>query len=219
VRGTILKNKFTAITVILAAIMMIGVSYAHWFEIIIINADVDSGELDVGFKPGTEYQRDLGLDMTCTDGFGEIWTLDKDVGSTSVELVDSDLDGDYDMLNVTMNNVYPSYCNNIGFWVIHTGTVAGKVWYMQVGDVILWADSPQYFKLDISGDGVPDIEVAWGNAWGRQLWEMEWAEISFYIHVLQECPEDTTMSFTMDLYVIQYNLYDDNIPPPGYVPP
>ena len=56
-----------------------------------------------------------------------------------------------------------------------------------------------------------DFEIQYGNGWGIQIepGEDSTHEFSFWMHVLQPCPQDQldTLTFTIEVVCIQWNAY------------
>ncbi|MGB9827779.1 MAG: hypothetical protein ACPLSM_04605, partial [Thermosphaera sp.] len=126
------------------SIALVGVSVlvglAMWTDSLKANSYVSTGELDWEIVPGPTIWLDAcGLPPGYGMFKGNDWNasllpmpgaiqLDKDVGCTSVTLIDSDGDGDYDTMNVTLVNVYPWYYTHIAFKVHNDGTIPLKIW-------------------------------------------------------------------------------------------
>ena len=197
---------------------------AMWSETLRMNADVSTGELDWEIvSGGLIYHDSCGLQ----DGYGMAggydWNasylpqpgaiqLDKDVGCTEIELVDTDGDGDYDAMEVTLVNVYPWYYNHIAFKVHNDGTIPLKIWRIIIDGNVYYElneqELQQGVELDLTGDGNPDVLIWWGDNFGVQLHPCESADISFDITVLQDAPEGATLTFTVTFDAIQWNEYE-----------
>lgn len=217
------KNKILSTSfLIVLGISLLGLVYAHWEATLYINGEVESGEVDWEFVPGSVIHKDHGLDWNATffPGKGST-TLDKDVGSTTTVLYDSDGDGDYDILNVTLSNVYPWYWEHIAFELHNNGKVPIKVWrviirtasgnytYYEINE----SELTQGEYLDLDDDGTYDIVLWWGDNFGKQLEYCESADISFTITVLQGIKMGTTYTFTIEIVAIQWNMYTPGPPP------
>ena len=191
-----LSKKLTAIPLLLVTILsIIGIAYAHWDQTLYINAEVETGELDWEFT--SAYDNDDGIDPG----------KDKDVADTTVELIDSDNDGDDDTLKVTITNAYPCYKVSICFWVHNCGTIPLKIWKLIVKYRGIEEEFYDIFTkdFDIDGDGKADIRIEYGNNFGTELDPCEGAGLSFTLYVLQDAPQDSELSFTMELVAIQWN--------------
>ncbi|RLI81356.1 MAG: hypothetical protein DRP01_10985 [Archaeoglobales archaeon] len=217
------NKKILTIPILTFALISIGLAYAHWSETLYISGTVNTGKLDWGFD--SWHCLDQGVDYHCRDGFacapGEprYWPDPdgKDVGWQELVPHDYDKDGDYEVLDVILHNVYPSYFTSISIYPRNTGSIPliiDKVIIKNnIGTVIaIIRDVPApVVKLDLNGDGKDDIEILWSDNFGKQLDPGEDdVEISFWIHVLQDAPKGATLSFTIELVAIQWNKY---VPP------
>ncbi len=201
---------------------------AMWSETLRMNVDVYTGELDWEIVSGsTTYKDACGLQPGYGDHGGNDWNashlpqpfaeqLDKDVGCTSVSLKDTDGDGDYDALEVTLHNVYPWYYTHIAFKVHNDGTIPLKIWKIIIDNTTYYElneqELQQGVEMDLTGDGKPDILIWWGDNFGVQLHPCESADISFDVTVLQDAPEGATLKFTVTFDAIQWNEYEAQTP-------
>lgn len=216
-------NKILAFSAIVLISLSAILAFAMWSETLRVNSSISTGEVDWRFVPGSVIYLDAcGLPPGYGFFKGNDWNasylplpgamqLDKDVGCTDVILIDSDGDGDYDTMNVTLYNVYPWYYTHIAFKVHNDGTIPIKIWRVII-------DSREYYELneqelqqgvelDLTGDGKPDVLAWWGNNFGVQLHTCQSADLSFDITVLQDAPEGATLTFTISLEAIQWNEY------------
>ncbi len=219
-------------TIGLLAIFLLAASilaaYAMWSETLKVNATVRTGELDWEIVSGPTIWLDAcGLPPGYGVYAGNDWNashfpspgavqLDKDVGCTNVELVDTDGDGDYDALNITLDNVYPWYYTHIAIKVHNDGTIPLRIWRVII-------DGNEYYELneqelqegvyiDVDGDGYDDLVIWWGDNFGAQLHPCQSADISLDITVLQEAGEDTTYNLLIQFDAIQWNEYESATP-------
>ena len=205
---TFLKKSKTAVpaiaTITLIALAIVGFTYAHWSETLWLNGTVTTGTLCAEFVDVSN--KDLGLDWNCDDGINRFWQIDKDIGSTAVRIVNKPDDCN-DTIELTMNNVYPSYYENIEMHVHNCGTIPWKI--VRVNFTTPYEQKSitgvAYLTLDMSGDGKADVEIKWGNSFGMQVDPCHEVELSFKIHVLQNAPQDTAMSFTVTIIMINWN--------------
>lgn len=196
----------------------LGIGYATWTDTLHINGTVETGTVEWewtgtgSFDPGPPP--DVVRDYHCNDGFvpdptkGDFWQGDKDVGYAICTV-----SSDKKTVTVDMHNIYPSYFNAISVYAKNTGSVplifekviisseydsATLDWYAQEYDPVL---------LDCTGEGVPDMEIRWGNHIEAQLHPEEaTGEMSFWFHLFQAAPQGATnLSFTLELEAVQYN--------------
>ena len=184
-----MNKKLTAIfATMLIALCLAGVSYAMWSKTLYIDGTVDTGEVNAIWTSATNF--DLGLDPE--------WdfqtTKDKDVGSTTVEGIETQ------HLIVTVNNAYPSYCNDIEVEFKNTGTIPVKIQSITI--------TPDNFVL-ASGYGVNDgeIYIVFVDGIGTQLEPGDPAASSFKFHVEQCAAELATYTFTVEVLLVQWNEY------------
>ncbi|WFO74773.1 hypothetical protein J4526_06770 [Desulfurococcaceae archaeon MEX13E-LK6-19] len=203
------------------------VGLAMWYDTLKVNAYVDTGELDWEFVNGTIIYNDA-CGLAPGYGFfaGNDWNasflpspgalqLDKDVGCTVVSLIDTDSDGDSDTMNITLVNVYPWYYTHIAFKVHNDGTIPLKIWrvrisngthewsYYELNEQVL----QQGVYVDLNSDGKADILIWWGDNFGEQLHPCQSADISLDLTVLQDAPENTTLTLYIFLEAVQWNEY------------
>lgn len=202
---------------IIALLMLVTVSYAMWYSGLKLNGTVKTGELDWEFVHGTVVQLDT-CDFNVPDS--NVAPGDnsegKNVGCTDVELVDTDGDGDYDALNITMHNVYPWYYEHIAFKVHNDGTIPLKIWrvifdgqeYYELNEHVL----RNGVELDLNNDGVNDTMLWWGDNFGVQLHPCESADISLDITILQGAPENSTLNLLIQFQAIAWNEYESATP-------
>ncbi|MEB3755526.1 MAG: hypothetical protein GSR79_01510 [Desulfurococcales archaeon] len=237
------KNKRKAalplgLPLLLALILAsIGGASALWYKTMTTDITVHTGELDWEFRNNTVFDSD-----PCTDVLGNsqsnpdrnafppnydvvIAPEGKDVGCTGVQLADMDGDGDYDTLNVTLNNVYPYYATEVDFRVWNIGTIPLKIWRIQVildnGTIYEFTETnPNQVEneglyLDLNNDTKPDVLFLWGDNFGNQLETGQNADISLHIVVLQTAPQGATLHFMIGLDAVQWNEYENVVPQSG----
>jgi len=183
------KLRFLSL-LLLAALLVAGVSYAAWSESIVVNGTVNTGEVD-WYINGVLAQLDNSPDWTCDENFENIHQLDKDVGSTTVELVDTDGDGDNDTAVVTVNNAYPGYYNYLSFMVKNNGTIP-----LKVEDMIVTNPNPEALKLD------------WADDSGATLMPGRSRSLTVWFLVREGAEENSTYTFTMEAPAVQWNMYN-----------
>ena len=194
-----------------AALFMTGISYALWSETLYVRGTVEMGYIDWGFAlPYNVLDEEGDLDWMA-DCSWNWWLETKDVGGpTLVVFVDTDGDGDYDKLEITLQNTYPYYAEEISFYLKCGGTVP-IIFDRVVIDGVAYRVGPSFTHfLDCTGDQVPDIKIRYGDHIGTQFHPGDDGEVSISIMVLQEAPENAALSFELELVAVQYNEY---VPP------
>jgi len=222
-----LKKSITIVVIIAALILLSASAIAMWSQTLNVNVYASTSEVDIEIVNGTVLYNDA-CGLVPGYGFfgGNDWNttwypnagatqLDKDIGCTNVSLIDSDGDGDFDTMNITLVNVYPWYYTHIAFKVHNNGGIPVRIWrvilsngthnftYYELNEQELH----QGEEIDVTGDGKPDLTVWWGDNFGEQLHPCESADISFDITVLQEAPQGSTLTFTLYLEAVQWNEY------------
>ncbi len=219
-----MKKIGMLLLVLLLALGGLGVGFAKWSEPLYINGTVNTGELDWEitncsmldtFAPPPYHPTET-PDYTCHPGFeydpvhGYYWQLDKNVGWGEQELVDSDDDGDNDTLEVTLHNAYPCYFNSVSFYVRNNGTIPLIIEKAVIDSTEIYSTPADPVQIDCTGDGYADVEILWGDHLGTQLEPGDPpVEISFWMHVLQEAPENADLHFTIELVGVQWNKYGE----------
>ncbi len=200
-------GKFGIVFLALAlALTLTGAAFAAWTDDLTIDGTVTTGELDWELM-GPVTQADLGNDQNCFfDLNGGVWVpMGKDVGNTQVVISDPDT------MTVTVNNAYPYYGNHIAFKLHGLGTIPLKFWKINYYvDGILVDTSyveDEYVYLDLDGDEQYDLEVWYGDHLGWQFHNCTKADVSFELLVLQPAPQNSTLTFTIELVGIQWNEY------------
>jgi len=199
---------------IVLALGTLGIGYALWYDVLYIEGTVDTGELDWEFYCGSIINGDpcdpATIDKQCGDNFMNptAESTGKDVGCTEVICVDSDLDGDIDTLEVTLNNTYPGYYVHIAWKVHNNGTIPLKFEKATISSgttVYEFTAIPCLVNFDCDGDGDFDIDLDFGDNFGAQLEPCSTLDQSFDVHVRQTADQGETYYFTIALQANQYN--------------
>jgi hypothetical protein len=118
-------------------------------------------------------------------------------------------------ITMTFHNVYPCYWNHISFGINNYGTIPAKL------DHVVFKDSTEavigtlteigYLVFDLSGNGVDDFEIYWGDNFGDQIHTSESWDISFWIHFMQDEEIDFSVphsyTLTIEVVAVQWNEY------------
>ena len=106
-----MKSKMIGLfAVLMIALMAVGFAYALWDATLLINGNVETGDVNAGFNSLSISCEDNeeGLDVgTCSVSWPALW------GSKTLE--------------VTIDNAYPSYICWVEFTIDDLGTVPGKI--------------------------------------------------------------------------------------------
>jgi len=121
------KTKLIALTMVIA-IMMIGAGYAAWTDQLDINTTINTGKLDLQFdrslqdfefEPNNDY-------MTGKVSYAK------------------DNDGEWDIANVTLSNLYPDAKAKVTLKIDNKSTIPVKM--LRITDERSWKDSDECFK-------------------------------------------------------------------------
>ena len=210
-------NKIAAIFIAsIFALSGLGIAYAGWTDTITIDGTVDTGTLKWEFVPGSSTQKTDDPDWNCffdletgtrTNGDPTWYPDPKNVATTTVGFETGDHPH---IMTVTIDNAYPYYYEHIAFRAHCYGSIPLKIWSVNivVNDAIVhtfYANGEYYVDLD--GDGSADLEIWWGNGWGQQLHACEGHDFSFELLVLQPAPQNSELTFDLELVAIQWNEY------------
>jgi len=185
------------------ALVATGFAYAHWTKTLRIIGNVNTTELDWEFQQPTGYLDHEGTKDWTADCDWNFWQGNKDIGGpTELKLIDTDGDGDYDRLNVTLVNAYPGYAEEISFYVHNNGEMPLIFKKVVVdGNEIVppIPPNPDTVFIDVTGDGKYDLKIRFGDNLGLQFEPCTSKEISVSILVLQDAPQGQTLTFTIQL--------------------
>jgi hypothetical protein len=189
-----------------------GIAYAHWRETLYINANIESDDLKWEWYLAISGDPEEQNDWHCGNGFMDPapYPGDQHVATTTAEIDDEDPH----IVDIIIDNAYPSYYVEVSCYPMCTGSVPIIVEKVLIDDQEFTENF--YAQLDLNDDGLADVEIAWGDNFGVQIdpWDTPpFPEISLWIHVLQEAPEDTQgLTFSFEIVGVQYNLYEPDWP-------
>jgi len=182
-----MKTKMTAIfAILMIALMVAGISYAMWDKTLYINGTVKTGEVDAYFTTAESNDPYGTIDPGyLVDG---VTPKDKDVGCTEVT-------GEkLQTLTITVTNGYPCYSSRIDYTIDNIGTIPVKV-----QSFTFTGDFDKYVTVTVT-----DIAV------GTQIDAKESVPGDIEIHVEQCAAELHTYTFSVTIYLVQWNEY---VPP------
>jgi hypothetical protein len=203
-----MKKSISLFAVCMLAMLMVGISYSMWSRTLYINGTVYTGILNWEFTSCSALDTDPGThDYHSNDGFAgwSFWQGDKDVGNTSVAIVDPPTNH---TVNVTLNNVYPSYFTSVSVYALNTGTVPLIFANVTVDGHVFGNIPTPRIQLDLDHDGTNDTDFWWGDGIRSQI-DVGYpsGELSFWIHILEGAHQNATLSFTIQLTAVNYNEY------------
>ena len=188
---------------------VLGVGYAAWTDTLTISGTVTTGDVEweiqgpiINGDPPTPGSLDLNCFFDLYDG---VWVvMDKDVGSTSVNITDPHT------MTVTVDNAYPYYGNHIAFKVHGLGSIPLRIWkvnFLVDNTVVKTLYAIGYVYLDLDGNGENDLQLWWGNNFGVQMHYCDKGDMSFELLILQPAPQNEELTFTIELIGIQWDEY------------
>jgi len=231
-------RKFVLVTLALVlALGALGVGYASWTDKVTVSGPISTGKVEWCFTkvlgsrdelvdPAPPYlppdpradtvypwltgNKDWHLPtFTWHGNFGDMFQGDKDVGWTTVEWEDCH------NVQVTLNNVYPSYANEITVHEINKGTIPVRLYLPtltypdQNGNPVTvpFPKSPvtAIWGWDKDGNWNRVMEAQWVDNLDALVEPDEIVEDSFFIHVLQPAKQSFTYSFTVSRAVVQWD--------------
>lgn len=226
-------RKFSKVGVLFLALVLalagIGAAFAGWTDTLTLSGTVNTGCLDMEIDHWTILDESGPGEAPPYDYLGGVpdkhlvnplvfpgATQDdpdgKNVGWANGTLIEPGI------LKVDLNNVYPCYYNAVSVYPISVCSIPVKIWKAiitwgnatgQLGEDTIYEST--VLTLDLSGNGVPDFEISYGDHFGTQLHDGDPAnkEISFELHVMQDEGDVQGQSFwfTIEIVGIQWNEY------------
>lgn len=208
----------------------VAAAYSMWSSSLSVNGYVKTGELDAEFLDGSLMYLDAcGLPAGYGYAGGNDWNsssypdagayqLDMNVACTDAKLIDTDGDGDYDALNITIHNAYPGYYTHVTFNIRNNGDIPLKIWRVVIDGKSYYeineGEAQNGVEVDLNNDGKPDVRIWWGDNFGKELYPGDSAAISFDLTVLPSAPQGAKLTLTIKYEMIQWNGYSSNVPGP-----
>ena len=229
----------------------LGVGFAQWTETLSIDGDAETGDLAAMFRQGVSNDDGQVTPWFCINGYwlADVDTGDNDddpagcqvMGQTisrpNGNVAQTAVSGAWDVgytapplpadhtqfqnLNVSVSNAYPSYYATVFFNIMNVGTIPCKVQSITVTEVSVGASKTsvnipltvnQTTMLDCDGDTNPDLSVRLSNDLGTLLSTMgtsyqnvDTAAGDLCIHVEDGAEENTTYDFTVTVIVVPFN--------------
>jgi len=217
------KKIMATFAVLMIALSVLGVVYAHWSDLIRINGTVDMGSLTFGFTSI----------IMCEDGKmvdGQIVKPEpKPVGDVKCELGESEIDPHsgktvYKKLWITLTNAYPEYVAQCTYTLDNGGTIPLDVTLYCVplepvdGLTYRWEDTngdghPETIVgfVDTNGNGERDADEPaviniWFEPWfGGQIDPCNSKQDTIIIHIKEPAEECHTYRFEITIHAEQWN--------------
>ncbi len=190
-----MKAVYTlAIAAILLAI--VGAAYAAWTEQLTIKATVNTGELDVAFDENSLSVTDNGADPQAAgynnnEGF--------DVASASLQVTDSDDEGDAIELTFTIDNAYPGYSACAQFNIVNIGTIPAEITKIDLSDV------QAAYPDGSTGTANDALSISYTMNVGDTLESGESKSYQVCVEVTEQATEMTSYSFSITIEFTQWN--------------
>jgi hypothetical protein len=189
-----MKSKMVGLfAVLMIALMVAGLAYAHWEKIITINGTVSTGTLEL--EPSFSV-----VGITGTEGWLPEPPTNKPVSYIKWTINDN-------TLTVTINNTHPCLWVNGTFDIHNTGTIPAGLHKVDVtapSGVTLGLPKPGEISVYDGGKliahGVYEIS---GNF--KQIDPGKKAEIKFMLHFEEDLPQGKTYEFTIKLTYYNWN--------------
>jgi len=159
-------------------LLVLGITYAQWTETLTIETTMETGELDVQWSVGTGYDSE-------SEGY--------DYSSISGTLEDTDGDGDYDKIVVTISNAYPCIDYYLPISIENIGTIPAEVASIDIDRGNLTAGTT--------------VEIIDGNLTvGIEFEPNEKLVGVLHVHLGYDAAEKVTYTFTITVTIKQWNV-------------
>jgi hypothetical protein len=182
------KKIMATFAILMIALGIAGFAYAHWEKYLWLHVDVKTGTFDLDWSFSYTVSPENTKHPEGAPAFN--------VCRVDYEFVDLNQDGNFEGLNITIDNAYPCLWINGTIDVHNTGTIPAKLYYYNMtytqwlGNVLYW------------------YEVR-GNK--DQIDPGEYVYLDFKIHFPESTPQNATGSFLMRLWFCNWN---ESPPPP-----
>ncbi len=211
--------------IVVMALSSIGFGFAKWSSALGATVNTKTGSPKLAWVNNSMIQKDWGPDWHASQGL-KGFILDpekKDVGSTSGSFADTDNDTFLDRFNVTVDNAYPFYFNEISGNITNEGTIPliiqapvlhwmgtdkviddGYVYWLGKDGHIIMPNAQQIAKpLEVDDNWV--LEIRWMDNIGKQIEPGQVLEESFDLQVLESAAQKTKYTVGISVEAIQWN--------------
>lgn len=170
-----MKSKASALfAVVLIALAVLGFSYAWWTETLTISGTITTGELDVEFK-----------NVGCTS--------DPYITCQATPM-DTDGDGDYDEIKVTVSNGYPCGKCVVSFDIYNGGSIPAKVKSITINEP------------DVDSDGIKEVTATLvGIVVGDEIGVGASKSCTLTLHVTEDAEETSSYTVSVTIEFKQFN--------------
>ena len=194
------KKLWLLVSLVVVMSLTTGMAFGHWTDFANVNSTITTGNACVAIF-GNPVQLDNGKDWTLLNQNAAINLLtnpliqtNKDIGNCTLTIKDGDL-------IIYMSNIYPMYANEFSFDLYNCGTVPMELYgvtFIPINNTAAthFIPSAQLFSMDLTGDGINDIQILWAGATGNLLCPGTNLplENSFYITFLEPIPQNITLA-------------------------
>ncbi|ALL01257.1 hypothetical protein Pyrde_1209 [Pyrodictium delaneyi] len=180
-----MRNPIYSIALLGIVLASVAGAFAMWSETLMINAEVNTGEVDVAFTdwmcsdtgpdpqiPNSQFHNEEG----------------KDVASCNVDVEILDEEGDVIKLLVTVDNAYPGYNVQVYMNISNIGTIPVKL-----------------YSSSIDGVNTTALAVGLLTPQDTQLHPGDTHTYTLDIAVLQDAAENGSYTFEVTLVFAQWN--------------
>jgi len=183
------KKIMATFAILMIALGITGFAFAHWEKYMWLNVDVKTGKFDLDWSFTYTVSPSNTKHPEGKPAFN-VSTIDS-------EFVDTDDDGNFEGLNITIDNAYPCLWINGTIDVHNTGTIPAKLYYYNMVPSAGWLCDALY----------------WSNITGNvdQIDPGDFVYLDFQIHFEESTPQNATGNFFMELWFCNWN---ESPPPP-----
>jgi len=176
-------NKAKAMFGLVLALIAIGAALAMWSETLMLNVNVNTGEVKVKFSDW--YCTDTGPDPQAPGFHNE---EGKNVAECNISVEETDSEGNAIKLLVNIGNAYPGYSVDVGLVIDNIGTIPVKLLNSSISEYDTSA-------LSVSLSVPEDTQIDPGSN----------STYTLHITVLQGAEELETYTFEVTLTFAQWN--------------
>jgi hypothetical protein len=185
------KKIMATFAAMMVALSLVGASYALWYKFMYIYGGIGTDTVDARFTLVSNL--DPPGPPISLDPKNATARWDKDVGWTTVDDIGEET------IYITLHNVYPCYYNDLEIEWTNNGSTPVRI------QNIFYTGNFTLASANGAGDG--EIWLEWVDGIGSQIEPGENAASSLKIHVEQPALQGVDYSFTVTIYLVQWNEY------------